>query len=338
MNRLEFYGNLNKYKDKKSLEHSADYKYYNKINLPNGTTRYFYTKAEWDAYQDGLGRTKYEQQKKTIANNKAADEAKAKENQDNSTVVKNEAEKKKKQQEETIRKNAEAERAINLKKQNDSTIAKQRYENNKAADEAKDIENKNKEFDKKKENNPQMLNINGDWRDDRGEKDMAWALFTEDGGLDSELPYYMATLVKGEKKPSDWRKEHCENIIDLRYNKKEAEECKKFINNIVDDAENIKNQILDDENLKKFLDDFQESVNDGSWNYYDSHDKMVELVGNLFDYYLSKSKYADYYWENPWTYKSSGLVVGNMNQRAWNAVDQIMRNMIKEYKEKKKKK
>ena len=29
------------------------YKYYNKIDLPNGTTRYFYTKAEWDAYQQG---------------------------------------------------------------------------------------------------------------------------------------------------------------------------------------------------------------------------------------------------------------------------------------------
>ena len=37
------------------LVHAGNYKYYNKIDLPNGTTRYFYTKAEWDAYQDGQG-------------------------------------------------------------------------------------------------------------------------------------------------------------------------------------------------------------------------------------------------------------------------------------------
>ena len=36
------------------LVHSGkNYKYYNKIVLPSGETRYFYTKAEWDAYQKG---------------------------------------------------------------------------------------------------------------------------------------------------------------------------------------------------------------------------------------------------------------------------------------------
>jgi hypothetical protein len=330
MNRHEFYDNLNKYK---SLSHSSDYKYYNKIDLGNGKTRYFYTKAEWDAYQEGEARNKYEQQKKTIANNKAADEAKAKANQENSTVVKNEAEKKKKQQEETIRKNAEAERAQNLKKQNDSTISKQRYENNKAADEARDIENRERDFAKKKENNPQMLNANGDWRNDRGESDMAWALFTEAGGLDGDLPYYLATLVRGEREPSDSRKERCERIIDVRYNKKEAEECREFINNIVQDAEDIKDQVLADEKLKEFLDEFQKSVDEGSWNYYKAHDEMVQLVHKLFNYYSKKSKYADYYWQDSSTWKS-GLVMGNMNQRSWNAVDEIMKNMIKKYKEK----
>ena len=40
------------------LVHAGNYKYYNKIDMPNGTTRYFYTKAEWDAYQDGQGQSK----------------------------------------------------------------------------------------------------------------------------------------------------------------------------------------------------------------------------------------------------------------------------------------
>lgn len=43
MNRYEFYDNLNRYQ---SLSHSGNYKYYNKIDLPGGETRYFYTKEE----------------------------------------------------------------------------------------------------------------------------------------------------------------------------------------------------------------------------------------------------------------------------------------------------
>ena len=46
------------------LVHAGNYKYYNKIDLPNGTTRYFYTKAEWDAYREGKNRTAYEDAKK----------------------------------------------------------------------------------------------------------------------------------------------------------------------------------------------------------------------------------------------------------------------------------
>ena len=55
--------------DKNVIIHAGNsnknYKYYNKIDLGNGKTRYFYTKAEWDAYQEGLGRTAYEEQKKS---------------------------------------------------------------------------------------------------------------------------------------------------------------------------------------------------------------------------------------------------------------------------------
>ena len=50
---IDFYANLYEY----SLKHSScnsgySKKYYNKIKLPNGTTRYFYTKEEWDAYNN----------------------------------------------------------------------------------------------------------------------------------------------------------------------------------------------------------------------------------------------------------------------------------------------
>ena len=54
------------------LVHGGNYKYYNKIDLPNGTTRYFYTKAEWDAYQDGKGQDAKKKQEETIRKNKEA--------------------------------------------------------------------------------------------------------------------------------------------------------------------------------------------------------------------------------------------------------------------------
>ena len=123
MNRHEFYDNLNKYQ---SLSHSGNYKYYNKIDLPDGKSRYFYTKAEWDAYQEGKARNKYEQQKKTIANNKAADEAKAKANQENSTVVKNN-----KAAEEAKKK---AEERNNMSGYTKWKQQKETFEKNKAAD------------------------------------------------------------------------------------------------------------------------------------------------------------------------------------------------------------
>lgn len=35
------------------VSHAGNYKYYQKIDLGNGNVRYFYTKDEWDAYQNG---------------------------------------------------------------------------------------------------------------------------------------------------------------------------------------------------------------------------------------------------------------------------------------------
>lgn len=70
MTRYEFFNNLAKFK-KNELKHASQYNYYNKIDkyYPDGTARYFYTKAEWDAYQDGInqGNYKNEQAKKKVA-------------------------------------------------------------------------------------------------------------------------------------------------------------------------------------------------------------------------------------------------------------------------------
>lgn len=76
------------------LVHAGNYKYYNKIDMPNGTTRYFYTKAEWDAYQkekDSKNNTnqklseetlkqieQQKQKKEAYDKNKAAEEAQKK--------------------------------------------------------------------------------------------------------------------------------------------------------------------------------------------------------------------------------------------------------------------
>jgi len=51
MDRFTFYQNISKYRSN-FLAHATNYKYYNKIQLPNGTVRYFYTKEEWDAYNN----------------------------------------------------------------------------------------------------------------------------------------------------------------------------------------------------------------------------------------------------------------------------------------------
>ena len=70
MTRYEFFNNLAKFK-KNELKHASQYNYYNKLDkyYPDGTARYFYTKAEWDAYQDGInqGNYKNEQAKKKVA-------------------------------------------------------------------------------------------------------------------------------------------------------------------------------------------------------------------------------------------------------------------------------
>lgn len=50
MNRLEFYSNLKEYKN--HLSHDAINKYYRKEDLGNSKWRYFYSKEEWDAYQN----------------------------------------------------------------------------------------------------------------------------------------------------------------------------------------------------------------------------------------------------------------------------------------------
>lgn len=80
MTRYEFYGNLNTYK-KNAMKHAADYGqgFYQKIDkyYPDGSARYFYTKAAWDAYLEEQRRNAYEKQQKDLKEKeKAADEAK----------------------------------------------------------------------------------------------------------------------------------------------------------------------------------------------------------------------------------------------------------------------
>lgn len=67
MTNFEYYSNLIKYKKNDinsklyegdiTIAHAGTYKYYNKIELPGGGTRYFYTKEEWDAYNNGIKST-----------------------------------------------------------------------------------------------------------------------------------------------------------------------------------------------------------------------------------------------------------------------------------------
>lgn len=70
-----------------------DFGYYQKIEkyYPDGSTRYFYTKEQWDAYQRGLELQKqaklHNQQVENYNKNKAADEAQSKQKQDSSTIA-----------------------------------------------------------------------------------------------------------------------------------------------------------------------------------------------------------------------------------------------------------
>jgi len=70
MNKYEMFDALNDYHNNLSHAQSKLYgskqdntKYYNRIGKP-GEYRYFYTKAEWDAYQEAEARKKYEAEKK----------------------------------------------------------------------------------------------------------------------------------------------------------------------------------------------------------------------------------------------------------------------------------
>lgn len=77
MNRIEFYNKLDKAKAKRDEElyHSEYGDYYNKLEnyYGIGKARYFKTKAEWDAYQEGLSREKAKQ--KQLAEKAANKEA-----------------------------------------------------------------------------------------------------------------------------------------------------------------------------------------------------------------------------------------------------------------------
>lgn len=93
---------------------NSDYgkKHYNKIDnyYPDGSARYFQTKAEWDAYQEGLKRTQYEQQKK-VEQAKQSTGAKSQDVIDAEARSKWEAEQKANKQTSATTKNARAAQA-----------------------------------------------------------------------------------------------------------------------------------------------------------------------------------------------------------------------------------
>lgn len=59
--------------DDNYLEHAENVKYYQKIELPSGKTRYFYTKAEWDAYNKGKSQSEGAKKDEEHRQNKIAD-------------------------------------------------------------------------------------------------------------------------------------------------------------------------------------------------------------------------------------------------------------------------
>lgn len=151
MNRHEFYDNLNKFK---ALSHSNDYKYYNKIDLGNGNIRYFYTKAEWDAYQEGKKRTAYENQKKVNEANKTSGGAKADAARENADRDAYESMKGTKMAKPTVPNVlSDADKKELAEKGKKQVMKVQNFDNNKKAAEAKELDERQKDLDKYQENN-----------------------------------------------------------------------------------------------------------------------------------------------------------------------------------------
>ena len=106
MNRYDFYDNLDKFK---SLQHSSKYgdKYYTKLDnyYSDGSSRYFYTRQEWEAYQKDKGQDAWKKQQvqKKEAENRSGmtGYAEWKKNEDKKKKIE-------KQKKETIEKNKSA--------------------------------------------------------------------------------------------------------------------------------------------------------------------------------------------------------------------------------------
>ena len=127
-----------------------DAKYYNRIGS-SGNYRYFYTKAEWDAYQEGLKRTAWEKEQK-----EKKEREKLSANQSGSKIQAETEAKKKAEWEENQKQIKAAEESL-AKKQEDMAKSKQQnenYEKNKAAAEAVTKAEQKKYNDLYKENNP----------------------------------------------------------------------------------------------------------------------------------------------------------------------------------------
>jgi len=311
MNRLEFFSKLQEFENnhKNTLKHSngRDFGYYAKIDkyYPDGTPRYFYTKEQWDAYQKGLELSK-----------------KAK--QHNDELAKKE--KIEKQQKETFEKNKAADNARKLeeRKKNDPNWQKQQddtFKKNETAAKAQDIEQQNRDFAKKKENNPQMLNKNGDWRDDKGQDDMGWVMFDE---RNSNVPNYLSRLARGASISESFQKEF-DNYIDSRYNKKEAKQFRELFQDVLKDQDNIKDQIIKDPNFTDAINKLKNK--EGRITESDS-EEIEKLVRALYKRYSQKSKYKDYYWQDSQYFASGGMLMGWLRDGVWNKIVDELKNTV----------
>lgn len=155
-NKFDFYENVKKFKEEHPnvLSHGQNFKYYNKIDLGNGKSRYFYTKAEWDAYQDGLGKSAYENQKKVNEANKTSGGAKADAAREKADRDAYESMKGTKMAKPTVPNVLSDTDKKELAEKGKKQVMKvQNYDNNKKAAEARELDERQRDLDKYQENN-----------------------------------------------------------------------------------------------------------------------------------------------------------------------------------------
>ena len=224
------------------LEHASrdDAEYYNKIEdyYGKGRHRYFYTKAEWDAYQDGLGQAKFREHQNTVnqmkkesaeraaQTQKIADQKQEASNRANmggyEEYQKNKAEKEKA---------AENEKKKEYASQKSGMTGYNKYQENLKADQEADA--RQKEIDTKKETSAQKANMTGynKYQEnlkadaEANENERRKEVSAQKGGMSGYEEYQKAQKEKAAKAEADKRNdaEGIEKFQAEQKAKKEAE-------------------------------------------------------------------------------------------------------------------